>query len=271
MKIAVVEKSSLESQRVRKAIEERARLKGWVVNYFQSGKDLLSEDSCSYDAVLVDHGLKDDSDKLILNVITDEKIDIAIMNGPASTWNDLGLVQDDQVNALIDKTDPTNVVDWLNYVDVKHRMTGRIKEESGIYSEIVSNTNGCLFDIQEEVTVLGISRLLSKERIDTITKSIELTNNKIVLYFTPDVRLVTSSYFGLLVTFWERVVKERGGKMAFWMRDSDDTLIQLANLFCINELFPCFAEIDDAIRYVKVAEYNEKRKRNNECSKRSYA
>ncbi len=150
-------------------------------------------------------------------------------------------------------------------------MTSRIKEESGIYSEIISKTNGCVYDIQEEVTVLGISRLMSKEQIDTITQSIESTNNKVVLYFTADVGVVTSTYFGLLVTFWERVVKERDGKMAFWMRDADDTVVHMANVFCINELFPCFTELDDAIRYVKVAEINEKRKRKNECSKRAYA
>lgn len=271
MDIAVVEKPCLASEKVRAELSKRQQEKGWHIDYFRSGKELLSKDPYAYNAVLIDHSLEDGSENLILNVLTEDRIDLAVMNGPASDWFRLGLVQNGNINALIDKTNPKNVIDWLNYVDVKHRLTNSVKRESGIYSEIVSNTNGCVFYIKEGVTVLGVSRLLSKERIDIITKSIESTNNRVVIYFTDKVRVVSSSYFGLLVTFWERVVQERRGKMAFWMRDKSDTVVQMANLFCIKELFPCFFELDEAIEYMNTAEQKEKRKRNNGYFKRSYA
>jgi hypothetical protein len=271
MKIAIIQRSFPAVEELQEKINEKQNLKNWKIDYYSNGKEFLDKSPYTYDAVLIDHALEDGSENLLLNMLTEDKIDIAIMNGPSSDWFNMGLVQDDQVNALIDKTDTQNVLDWLNYVDVKHRLTKKLKQESGIYSEIVSNTNGCLFQIKDEVTVLGISRLLSKDRIDVITKSIESTNNKAVLYFTDEIKTVSSSYFGLIVTFWERIVKERKGKMAFWMRDRDDTIVQLANLFCINELFPCFAKLDEAIRYVKRAETKEKRKHENGYFKRSYA
>lgn len=271
MKIAVISKSNPVSERVREVINDRKQHKEWDVFYFNSGKKLLLNDPYLYDVVLVDHALEDGSEKLILNIMAGRDIDIAIMNGPASDWFQLGLVQNEHVNALIDKTDPQNVIEWLNYVDVKHRLTKKLKKESGIYSEIVSNTNGCVFDIKDEVTILGISRLLTKDRIDVITKSIESTNNKVVLYFTDEVRVVSSSYFGLLITFWERIVKERKGKMAFWMRDKNDTVVKTANFFCINELFPCFTEIEEAMGFVKKENNAQQRKQNNGYFKRSYA
>lgn len=272
MKIAIITEEYFPIvEELQKRVNEKQNIKEWEINYFDNGKDFLSKDPYSYDAVLIDHSLRDGSESLILNVLLENEIDIAVMNGPSSVWSDLGLVQDTQVNALIDKTDPQNVLDWINYVDVKHRLTSKLKQESGIYAEIISNTNGCFFEIKDEVTVLGISRLLTKDRIDVITKSIESTNNKAVLYFTDEIKTISSSYFGLIVTFWERIVKERKGKMAFWMRNEDDTVVRLANLFCINELFPCFSKLDEAINFVKRAESNEKRKHRNGNLKRSYA
>lgn len=271
MKIAVIEKQNNNYFNLRAALKRKEFEKGWNVIYYDSGQEFLSDKPKEYDVILVDHSLEDGSEKLILNVMYDDGIDIAVMNGPASSWEAQGLVQDDQVNALIDKTNPKNVVDWLNYVDVKHRLTDRIEKSSDIYSEIVSETNGCVFEIKDKVAILGISRLLSNDRIDMITKSIISSNKKAILYFTEDVKAVTSSYFGLLVSFWEKIVKKENGKMAFWVRNNEEDIIKRANYYCLTELFPCFDDLHEAIRFVNVAEYNEKRKFKNECSKRSYA
>ena len=148
MKIAVVEKGSSAFNGVREAISNEQQKRDWKVDYFKSGRELLAlETSSQYDAILLDHSLEDGSEKLILNVLVQDDIDIAILNGPPSMWSDIDLVEDNQVNALIDKSDPENVLKWLRYVGVKHRLTSRVKIESGIYSEIISKTNGCDFEI----------------------------------------------------------------------------------------------------------------------------
>ena len=113
--------------------------------------------------------------------------------------------------------------------------------------------------------------MLSREKVDTITKSIESTNNKAVLYFNPQEGCLSSSYFGLLVTFWERIVKEREGQMAFWFKKKDNIINELITAFHIEELFPCFDDLTDAINYVKVAEYNKKRMIRDVAINKSYA
>lgn len=263
MRIAMIGEDILFPANVRSTIDNKIKEKGWQIDRYENVNKFVSENN-DYDVVLIDQAVEYKNKNYLSDKFLGKDTDVAILNGTSSLGSDRRLVHNTQINALIDKNDPEDILSWLNYVDVKHRLTHRIKKDSGIYSEIVSNTNGCTFDIKDGVSVLGISRLMTPNRIDTITKSIEATNNKVVIYFSDEVKEITSKYFGLILTFWEKIVKERKGKMTFWLKDKEDDVIHKANSFCINELFPCFIELDDAIRYLKLAEYNDIRKKKNE-------
>lgn len=250
MKVAIVDRSNDLIKKVQEEVQKKLKKKHWDIGAYNSGEELLSGDTTKIDAILLDQDNLESSNEKILNKIKDKDIDIAILNETTRVSTENRLVHNERINAILDKRDPNDVCEWLSYVEVKHRINKRVKHESNIYSEIISKTNGCKYEVKNGVTLLGISKLLPKEKIDTITKAIEQTNNKVVLYFTKEVSVVSSSFFGLLIVFWERIVKERKGKMAYWLKDSEDTVMQTAKMLSISELFPFFKTLPEALEYV---------------------
>lgn len=264
MRIAVVEKRE-NSGDLLKIIEDKKNSRDWEVHYYNAGSQLLSNKKIQYDVVLVDYDLPDCNGKRLLDLLSfDTEAETVLIGDFESKEFKDDIIMDNRINAIVDKKNLSELTNWLSYADAKVRLKKIVKMESGIYSEIISNTNGCVFDIKKDVTVLGISRLLTKDRIDVITKSIESTNNKAVIYFTEEVDLINTSYIGLLVSFWEKIVKERKGIMAFWINSEDKSTHKIIDTFSMDILFPCFKELDDALNYVRKA-YHSKKRNNNDC------
>lgn len=251
MKVAIVDKSNDLLKKVREELLKKQDKKEWDVGSYRTGEELLSDDTTTIDVVLIDHDTVGDSDEEVLENLSGMNLDVAILNGTKPVSEDPHLLSNERVNAILDKKDPEDVFNFLDYVDAKQRINKHVQRNSDIYSKIVSETNGCVYEVREGITLLGISKLLSKEKIDIITKAIESTNNKVVLYFTKEVRVVSSSFFGLLIVFWERIVKERRGKMAYWLKDADTSVMHMGKMLSISELFPFFFTLSDALEYVK--------------------
>lgn len=256
MKIAFIAESKSLTDNIKNIINEKKKEKGWNIDYYNYNEDLIKSKFNPYDVVLIDQGVREKK-RGLPKTLLDQKTDIAVMNGNTRLDADKDLIFNNQINAIINRKNPEDLIKWLDYVTIKHRINSRLKENTDVYSEIVSNSNGCVFEIKDGVSLLGISRLLSKERIDAITKSIKSSNNKMVVYFTEDVKEITSRYFELIMIFWKKIVHQHKGRMAFWKQNRDNNVIDLAKKYSITKLFPCFEELEDAIQYVKEIEFNK--------------
>ncbi len=263
MKIAVIEN---EVSSVHSVLEKSNPDNDWDTSFFTNAGDFLKDYQTDYDVVLIDHNNLPDKnikeEDLIVKISEDMDADIGLMNESSNFFNGSSerLIKNQYVNALIDKTDPDSMLNWLNYVTVKKRLNMSINKESWIYSELISNSNGCTIEVKNDITVLGISKILSRKKIDQISQSILSLNKKVILYYTDAITHINSRHIGMLVAFWDNIEHKKGGKIAFWLAGTGENSKELTDFLNMHLLFPAYYELGEAISYINS---NTKSKRTN--------
>lgn len=242
MHIAIIEDDESYLDLLKKSINEF----NWEIDFFRNSKEFGKSDLKSYDVVVSDFELPTISGRDLINSIADKTSAQFFLMGNNFSEED---VENENIVGLIEKDDPSIIVDQLKYTDAKLRINKCIEVENGKYKDLIEN-NGYRLEIKDGIIMIGISNVLSEKSKERIMREIEKTNLYKGVVFFPEKNSVPSEFLGELAYFYN-YFKLRKGKIVFWNVTSSDLLAEQVRMCCLDKLFPIFNRLEDAIKFLK--------------------
>jgi hypothetical protein len=222
----------------------------WEIVFFDNEDEINPEQT--FDAVLLDCDISEQS-KVSLKQLTQKFSGIlGILSAVPNFYNREG-IKDQSISALIDRSNPEEILSWLKYIDARIRLNKYAeKEKQNIASNLLNLAvinNGYALDEKEGIAVLGLSKLLPDDEKEEILRKLEAFHNKVVLYFTSKLQTIYSKHLSEVIFFFTEIKKQKG-MLVFWKADRDDvmTIIETCNL---DKVIKVFENLDEAIAFVK--------------------
>ena len=208
----------------------------WSAEFFKNPKEFGGTDLLDYDVVIADYTLPGINGRDLLKSLSGKTHAQMLLMGDSSSVFSQEDIENNHINGFINKSLPESFTDQLRYIDSKIRINKLMEKETNKIKNILSN--GHTLKIQCGVGVLEIVDLPAEVSIKMIEK--ELEEYKIchlVTYFSNDP--ITSSHIGLLIALY-KIVKEKGGRFAFWNKKGLSAVERMFRDGNLNNLFDIF-------------------------------
>jgi DNA-binding response OmpR family regulator len=116
MRIAIIEDDDVLIEKLSKILKRDS----WAIEFFKSSMDFGQTDLNLYDVIISDQSLKPIDGRELLKILSKKtSAELLLMNDESFKKEDLENVA---IKGLIDKTNPMNVFDKLEYLDTKLRI-----------------------------------------------------------------------------------------------------------------------------------------------------
>ena len=116
MRIAIIEDDDALIEKLSKILKKDS----WTIDFFKGSMDFGQTDLTLYDVIISDQSLKPIDGRELLTILSKKtSADLLLMNDESFKKEDL---DNAAIKGLIDKTNPMNVFDKLEYLDTKLRI-----------------------------------------------------------------------------------------------------------------------------------------------------
>lgn len=204
-------------------LKSKLSIRDWHITVVDSN----NKDCSMYDAVLIGESV----DKKQL----DCDADFALIGKPSEE-----VVQDDSINAIIDKDDIEEIIDWLKYVDAKLRIKRNTEIKINLKKVIITT----------DLPLIKVSDFTVGEKQKAFDKAKEC-DFKCIVYFDENLKTLYSVHLNQLIILWKHIVKDNSGKMVLWKAGRNGEIDEKFKLCRLDALIPYFDKLDDAANYVK--------------------
>jgi DNA-binding response OmpR family regulator len=116
MRIAIIEDDDVLIEKLSKILKKDS----WTIDFFKGSTDFGQTNLNLYDVIISDQSLKPIDGRELLTILSKKtSADLLLMNDESFKKEDL---ENKAIKGLIDKTNPMNVFDNLEYLDTKLRI-----------------------------------------------------------------------------------------------------------------------------------------------------
>lgn len=221
----------------------------WQVDFFQDSSDFGKVDLDPFDIIVADYKLSKITGRDLLRTIACKTPAQMVLLGTEFTDAD---INSDWIKGLIDRTKPEALIDYLEYLEIKLRVS-RIMEQERDKFDLFSPTQTYQITIKDSAALLEIQDILTEtDRLDIIKFIDENPVQGVIVFFKKD-NHITSPYLGVLVSLY-KLFRKRKEKLIFLDTKEKSYVTTQIRTYELAKCFPIFRDLSQALEYTKVGD-----------------